>query len=36
MPLDGEFYGVVIYTETQINCDPKAPVPVNASFLMIL
>jgi hypothetical protein len=38
MPQDetAEFHGVVIYCELMINCDPKAPLPVNASYLMVI
>ena len=36
MPQDEDFAGVVIYCELMINCDPKAPIPVNASYLMVL
>ena len=37
MPQDFEDYvGVVLYCELQHNCDPKAPLPVNASYLMVL
>lgn len=36
MPQDEEFSGVVLYCELQINCDPKGPLPVNASYLMVL
>ena len=35
MPQDEGFTGVVIYCETQINCDPTAPIPCNASIMMV-